>query len=265
MSRKQAINRANPPRSFVGPGVLAVDVDDDMVVVDSSAGPVTLTLPLATALFPNWIVIKCTNAGINPVTVQTQAGELIDGAGTSRLLSTNNAYLILKSDSAGWQIVSDVGSIPVTSYYYARNAANAVVDVPAFTNLTYWDTVPAPAGSLRIGGSAPGVAVPGGFAVPVDGLYKVSFNVAYEGNNTRFNLRARTAINGVQTTGPDAQGGYLRNNTGHNEASVHMAQDVVEATAGDVLGVNVIQISGSAPVMTSLAGTSSLTIELLST
>lgn len=158
MSRKQAINRANPPRT-VGAGVTAVDVDDDMIVADASGGAVTLNLPPADAFFPNLIVIKTTDATSNTITVNTQGGELIDGSGASRVFNADRGFLVLKPDGlAGWRIAGQQGVANQNTF--GSDPIFQELNVPSGTTSATFQiydtlTIPAdtldPAGQYRLG------------------------------------------------------------------------------------------------------------------
>jgi len=129
MTRKQSINRANFPRTVVGPGAFAVDLDEDLIVADSSAGAVTLNLPLAADLEPNIIYIKMPQAGGNNVTINAGGAETIDGF-TSLIANQNNAWIVIKSDGSNWQAVAAFGFAagfgPLFKYSFGPDNSNAV-------------------------------------------------------------------------------------------------------------------------------------------
>jgi len=149
MSRKQAINRANPPR-VVGAGVTAVSVDDDMVVVDTGGGAATLNLPPANSLIPNWIVIKAPTAATNAVTVAPNGADTIEGLASPRILVQNNAFLIIKTDgAAGWRIVGQQGVENQPTF--GADAIFQELNVPSGTtsaNFQLYDTLKIPADTL---------------------------------------------------------------------------------------------------------------------
>jgi len=133
MTRKQSINRSNYPRTVAGPGVFAVDLDEDIIIADSTAGAVTLNLPRANAdptlgLAPNIIYIKMPQAGGNNVTINATGGETIDGF-ASVVAIQNNAWLVIKSDTANWQVVAAFGFAdfgPFFKYSFGPDNSNAV-------------------------------------------------------------------------------------------------------------------------------------------
>ncbi len=84
---------------------VALNLDDDLVVIDSSGGPVTATLPDARTIPGRFIIIKAPNGGTNAVTVDTVGGQTIDG-GAIVVMSTTNESLLVKSDGSNWQIAN---------------------------------------------------------------------------------------------------------------------------------------------------------------
>jgi len=81
-----------------------LNLDDDLVIVDSSGGPVTLTLPAANAIPGLAIDIKALSATANNVTVVALGIETIDGNPTQTLVS-DNEVLQVKSDGDNWRNV----------------------------------------------------------------------------------------------------------------------------------------------------------------
>lgn len=81
--------------------------DDEFVVFDTTTGAVNANLPDATTVPGTTLSIKATNAGStgNPVTVNPFPGQNIDGA-ASVTLSTDQVFLVVKSDGSNFRIVS---------------------------------------------------------------------------------------------------------------------------------------------------------------
>jgi hypothetical protein len=140
--------------------------DDDLVVADSSANPVLLTLPEAVTI-PGWTVfIKAPDGATNPVTIQGTAGQLIDGVPTL-VLSTNNSGVILRANGVGWDSFAagtGGGGVPL-----AIEDEGAVVD--ANTNLINFigpgvtATPAGPPGEVDV--TIPGAgALPSGVVIP---------------------------------------------------------------------------------------------------
>lgn len=78
-------------------------LDDDLVVVTPSAGPVSLVLPNARQIPGNAVYIKAPTAGVNPVTLVGLDNQTIDGASTL-VLNVNGSSELLKSDGENWQL-----------------------------------------------------------------------------------------------------------------------------------------------------------------
>jgi len=83
--------------------------DDDLIVVDSSSGPVSINLYSAEGLPGNRLFIKALNAGVNPVTIAAQPGQTIDGA-ADQILTADLEGIILKSDGENWVIMGTFGA-----------------------------------------------------------------------------------------------------------------------------------------------------------
>ncbi len=97
------INDPRRSRNFSASGQL--NLDEDLVVADSSGGAITLTLPNAEALSGRQLTVKAPFASANPVTVDTVNSQTIDGFLTN-VLTINNQFLTVKSDGSNWRIIS---------------------------------------------------------------------------------------------------------------------------------------------------------------
>lgn len=99
------INQPRGSRDVAVSGDL--NLDDDLVVVSTVGGPVTLTLPTAETVPGLTITVKTNDSGTsgNPVTVATQPGETIDGA-ASASLTTDQESLTVQSDGQDWRQVA---------------------------------------------------------------------------------------------------------------------------------------------------------------
>lgn len=89
--------------------------DDHMILVDASAGPVTISLPTAVGERGREYVVKKTDASANAVTVDPNGAQTIDGAATY-VLSEQHATIWVRSDDANWQALvvasGSSGTIP---------------------------------------------------------------------------------------------------------------------------------------------------------
>jgi hypothetical protein len=72
------------------------------ILVDASAGPVTITLPSLIAT--DRVIIKKIDASVNAVTIVPPGSELIDGL-TSQLIATTYVTLHLVNNGTNWFIV----------------------------------------------------------------------------------------------------------------------------------------------------------------
>ena len=97
------------------------------------------------------------------------------------------------------------------------------------------------------------------------GRYKITANIAYTvpdpGNTTRqrVSVEAQIAINGTPT-GAIGNTGYVRYNSGHNEASLHITE-VFNITAGQTISVQTVRGGNSAPANFRSVGTSNIYVE----
>lgn len=97
------------------------------------------------------------------------------------------------------------------------------------------------------------------------GRYRITVNISYIvptiGGNTdlRVSVEAQIAISGTPT-GAIGNTGYVRHNSGHVEASLHI-NEVFNLTSGQTISVQTIRGGNSAPAVFRSAGTSNIYIE----
>ena len=82
----------------------AVLGDDALILVDASAGAVTLTLPAAAAAANRRLVVKKIDASGNAVTLDPNGAETIDGAASQAITGQYDA-LAIACDGTAWWIV----------------------------------------------------------------------------------------------------------------------------------------------------------------
>jgi hypothetical protein len=84
----------------------SVGESDDVLLVDSTSGTVTVNLPTAVGLIGKQFIIKDWKgqSGSNNITVDGSGSETIDGSATN-VLSTNYASLRIVSDGTNWAII----------------------------------------------------------------------------------------------------------------------------------------------------------------
>lgn len=105
----------------------AATYDDDVILVDAAAGPITITLPSATAaVYP--LVVKKIDATGNTVTIAASGGQTIDGAATIAI-AVQNGTATLYSDGSQWRGASQVvtaGDSDKLDGYHAANTTGAI-------------------------------------------------------------------------------------------------------------------------------------------
>lgn len=92
-------------------------VDADAVLVDASAGAITITLPEVTLAAR--VIVKKTDSSVNAITVATPGSETIDGLASLTLANKNEAYSLI-SDGVNWYTSSypaSVGHVGGTSNF----------------------------------------------------------------------------------------------------------------------------------------------------
>jgi len=78
---------------------------EQVILVDATAGPVTVTMPLTTARFGNDVQVQKIDASANAVTIVRTGGDTIDGAVTQILDQQGDAlWLISDPVNSEWQI-----------------------------------------------------------------------------------------------------------------------------------------------------------------
>lgn len=80
------------------------NADDYLILVDATAGAVTVNLPAAASSEGRVLVVKKTDVSVNAVTLDPNAAETIDGAATQALAAQWDA-LTVACDGAGWLII----------------------------------------------------------------------------------------------------------------------------------------------------------------
>ena len=107
MTQQYQQNNINSPRgSRTVTENTMMTLDDDLVVVETAGGAVTITLPRASQIPGQKVVVKASDAGSsgNPVTVQAAFGENIDSL-PSVDLTEDQASVCLESDGENWRQV----------------------------------------------------------------------------------------------------------------------------------------------------------------
>ena len=150
-------------------------------LVDTTAGPITLTLPAASTVSQQLIFVKDSagSANTNNITVQS-AGGLVDNV-TSLIISKNYGPIIFYSNGTNWYAVSfnnidnATVSLGYAGYFSSTsttlpNATNVVINVPSFASVI--DPL------VNISVST------GVFTVQQSGRFTVSLTLTQSGGNT---------------------------------------------------------------------------------
>ena len=115
-------------------------VVDNMYLVDTSTGSVTITLPTAVGISGKSIVIQKNTSDTNIVIVQTTSSQTINGnAPPLNLLGKGDAVTIT-SDNANWQIQSDNRSNMISSPSYIQVGVNRQTTNLAVNDPIRYDT-----------------------------------------------------------------------------------------------------------------------------
>lgn len=106
--------------------------DETLVIVTDTSSARTITLPSTTVL-PNGFILTIKDgsngAGINPITIDGDGSETIDGATTQKILSNLGVMTIQVSDSTNgkWSILSAVG-VYTAKYTTANDATYTILN-----------------------------------------------------------------------------------------------------------------------------------------
>ena len=98
-----------------------IAVDADALLVDSTSGAITITLPEVTLAAR--IIVKKKDSSINAVTVATYGSETIDGSASLTISAQNEAYSLI-SDGENWYTTNyPASSMPVAHVEGTSNFA----------------------------------------------------------------------------------------------------------------------------------------------
>ena len=157
MTEQYQQNNINDPRgSRSVDGNVALTLDDDLIVFDTSVNPATGVLPNAEQIPGNTVYVKAPNGATNSVTLVGLNGQTIDGQ-PSLVLNTDQASALLKSDGANWQLFlgGGGGGFPET-----QQNGSTVVSSTQIYNFTGAGV------SVTGAGNTATVNIPGGSAAP---------------------------------------------------------------------------------------------------
>ncbi|GAA4959017.1 hypothetical protein GCM10023315_03230 [Algibacter aquimarinus] len=154
-----------------------------------------------------------------------------------------------------WSKITHTSSVKYSNTDTTTNINNngTYANVPIFGNLNWNDDTTL----YNLTGNT--------LTINTAGRYRITLNIAYRvptiGGNTdqRVSVEAQIAIDGTPT-GAIGNTGYVRHNSGHLEASLHLTE-VFNITAGQSISVQTIRGGNSAPAVFRSVGTSNIYIE----
>lgn len=91
-----------PTRTLTATG--SAGASDYLLLVNATAGAVTVNLPAAANSNGVYLIVKKTDASVNAVTVDANGAETIDGAATQVITAQYDAVTVF-CDGSGWWIV----------------------------------------------------------------------------------------------------------------------------------------------------------------
>lgn len=100
----EVIRRVLRPDSRTATATGTITLGNDLILVNTTSGAVTLTLPKLDTAYGKIFTIKKTNAGANNVTVDGFASETIDGAATLVWNTQYQTYRLF-AGTTEWHIV----------------------------------------------------------------------------------------------------------------------------------------------------------------
>lgn len=199
----------------------------------------------------------------------TDKGVLIPRLTTAQInaiVNPANGLMVFNTDTNEFQFNCSTPAIPdwskishSSSVKYSNTNIATNLNSAAYTNIPIF-------GALNWNDDTTLYSVAGNsLTVNTSGRYRITANIAYTvpdpGNNTRqrVSVEAQVAINGTPT-GAIANTGYVRYNSGHEEASLHITE-VLNITAGQTISIQTIRGGNSAPSRFRSVGTSNIYIE----
>lgn len=159
------------------------------------------------------------------------------------------------------------GGIPATvpaSMIMLASTTSQNINASATNNLVTWNAH-APYYGTDITHSTS--TNPERITIVTTGVYEISANLALDATSstpTRYNGKMRMQIYGGSDFGPEGKGGYLREASGQDETSLHIAAFAYSISAGTVIQLKVDRESTTSDAVDTTARTSSLYIKRIS-
>lgn len=199
-----------------------------------------------------------TQEAIDEVEGRVDALEALPAPPVDSVFGRTGVVVAQASDYDANQIDFDDSGVPVTAadvqdaieQLYARVGVFESFNTDTTTNLNTAGLTQVPIfGTITQAGPAGYFTVGGNLlTVNVAMRIKVSSNVSYTATSNRVNAAIGASLNGT-ITGATGRSGYIRNNNGHNESSVHMST-ILDCAIGDQIGLfSQQQAAGGATTM----------------
>lgn len=211
-----------------------------------------------------------TQAAIDEVEARVDVLESAPGAPVDSVFGRTGAVVAVAGDYTATQVTFDDSGVPVTApntqsaiqQLYDRVGVFEAFNTDTTTNLNTAGLTQVPIfGTTTQAGPAGYFTVAGNvLTVNVAMRVKVSANVSYTSNTNRTNAAIGASLNGA-IQGATGRSGYIRNNNGHNEASVHMST-IIDCAIGDQLGL-FSQQQAAAGAVTMSAARSNYIVEIM--
>lgn len=200
---------------------------DDMILVDTSSGAVTVNLPTAVGIAGKKYIIKKNTTDANAVTVDGSGSETIDGALT-QLIVRGYGILEIVSDGTNWAIVrrpANAEEIHVDS----GNGYGAVnTKIRRFSN-TRVDTTN---GAITYADSANDGA---SFTINVSGVYAIARGDNRSGGPSNIGLSVNSALLTTNCVSLTYAQGFRGSNTSGSAGYVGHIATTLYLAAGDVV------------------------------
>lgn len=273
--------------NFTGSGVVVTNVGGVATIaiaappgapVDSVFGRTGIVVAQNGDYTAGQITYDNAGSGLSAITVQAAVDEIetrVDnlesaGAPVDSVFGRTGVVVAQASDYDADQVDFDDTNVPITAPD-AQSAIQQLYDrvgvFEAFNTDTTTDLNTAGLTQVPIFGTITQAGPAGYFTVAGNLLtvniamkIKVSSNVNYQAIANRVNAAIGTSFNGV-ITGATGRSGYIRNNSGHNESSVHMST-ILDCAIGDQIGL-FSQQQAAAGATTMIAARSNYIVEIM--
>lgn len=210
------------------------------LLVDTTAGNVTVNLPTAVANSGKTITVKKVSSDGNVVNIDANGTETIDGSLTTTLSSYQSSIQLI-SNGTNVYTTSDIGAVGGEYATVSRSTSQTMSGTANTFQDVSFDTVGASAGLTAAAGASP-------FTIVSSGVYELTFTSGIDenANTTSNNAQVRFMRNGVvfSTSGQF----YM---TGNNDGGGIAHTYQMNLTAGDVIKAQALFFSGTTNTLNS--------------